>query len=135
MVFSRPGDRSGVGHRAVLQAEDAGADLHRGGGHLGQLRGAAVGGGRSSKQQIDTTIWKSQVIGCLALSWTIVALTMVKGMQVHLTLLVTTLSQSYGKVVYFITLFPYVVLTTFLIMGSQQVRQGWTKLKLSVTAV
>ena len=29
--------------------------------------------------------------------------------------------QSYGKVVYFITLFPYVVLTTFLIMGLQQV--------------
>ena len=29
--------------------------------------------------------------------------------------------QSYGKVVYFITLFPYVVLTTFLIMGLQEV--------------
>ena len=29
--------------------------------------------------------------------------------------------QSYGKVVYFITLFPYIVLTTFLIMGLQQV--------------
>ena len=26
--------------------------------------------------------------------------------------------QSYGKVVYFITLFPYIVLTIFLVMGS-----------------
>jgi len=49
-----------------------------------------------------------EVIGCLALSWTLVAITLVKGMQ------------SYGKVVYFITLFPYIVLTTFLIMGLQQ---------------
>lgn len=75
--------------------------------------------------QAETKVFESQVIGCLALSWTIVALTMVKGMQVHLTLTtVTNLPQSYGKVVYFITLFPYVVLTTFLIMGSQQVRHA-----------
>ena len=49
-----------------------------------------------------------EVLGCLALSWCIIALTLVRGMQ------------SYGKLTYFITLFPYVVLTVFLIMGSQK---------------
>jgi len=47
-----------------------------------------------------------EVIGCLALAWTLVALSLVKGMQ------------SYGKLTYFITLFPYLVLTIFLVMGS-----------------
>ena len=82
------------------------------------------------------------MIGGLALSWTLVAITLVKGMQVgqdlddlhdkfqrfHLinagnsvTVLFFFFFQSYGKVVYFITLFPYIVLTTFLIMGLQQV--------------
>ena len=82
------------------------------------------------------------MIGCLALSWTLVAITLVKGMQVgqdlddlhdkfqrfHLinagnsiTVVFLFFFQSYGKVVYFITLFPYIVLTTFLIMGLQQV--------------
>ena len=82
------------------------------------------------------------MIGCLALSWTLVAITLVKGMQVgqylddlhdkfqrfHLfragnsnTVVFFCFLQSYGKVVYFITLFPYIVLTTFLIMGLQQV--------------
>ena len=77
------------------------------------------------------------MIGCLALSWTLVAITLVKGMQVgqdlddlhdkfqRFHLIITEVFfcflQSYGKVVYFITLFPYIVLTTFLIMGLQQV--------------
>ena len=85
------------------------------------------------------------MIGCLALSWTLVAITLVKGMQVgqylgdlhdkfqrfHLINAGNSITvlffffflffQSYGKVVYFITLFPYIVLTTFLIMGLQQV--------------
>ena len=70
------------------------------------------------------------------------AITLVKGMQVEqylddlddkfqrfhlinarnsITVLFFFFLQSYGKVVYFITLFPYIVLTTFLIMGLQQV--------------
>ena len=85
------------------------------------------------------------MIGCLALSWTLVAITLVKGMQVEqylhdlddlhdkfqrfglisagnsITVVFLFFFQSYGKVVYFITLFPYIVLTTFLIMGLQQV--------------
>ena len=67
----------------------------------------------------------SQVIGCLALAWTLVALSLVKGMQVdggwcHLKCCHNFCchSQSYGKLTYFITLFPYLVLTTFLVMGS-----------------
>ena len=48
-----------------------------------------------------------EIIGCLALCWTIICLCLIKGIQ------------SYGKVVYFITLFPYVVLTTLLIYVSQ----------------
>ncbi len=39
------------------------------------------------------------LIGCLALSWTLICVSLIKGVQ------------SYGKVVYFTTLFPYVVLT------------------------
>ena len=48
--------------------------------------------------------WK--IAGCLLLCWTIVCLSLIKGVQ------------SYGKVVYFTTLFPYVVLTTLLIYAS-----------------
>ena len=43
-----------------------------------------------------------ELVGCLALSWSIVCLSLIKGIQ------------SYGKVVYFTTLFPYVVLTILL---------------------
>ena len=43
-----------------------------------------------------------EIVGCLALSWTLVCLSLIKGIQ------------SYGKVVYFTTLFPYVVLTALL---------------------
>ena len=48
--------------------------------------------------------WK--IAGCLLLCWTIVCLSLIKGVQ------------SYGKVVYFTTLFPYIVLTTLLIYVS-----------------
>jgi len=50
--------------------------------------------------------WK--IIGALALSWTIIALGLAKGVS------------SYGKLSYFITIFPYVVLTTFLVYVSQE---------------
>ncbi len=43
-----------------------------------------------------------EILGCLALSWLIVCLSLIKG------------TKSYGKVVYFTTLFPYVVLTVLL---------------------
>ena len=43
-----------------------------------------------------------EIAGCLALSWSLVCLSLIKGIQ------------SYGKVVYFTTLFPYVVLTALL---------------------
>ena len=65
--------------------------------------------GQSSIGVKDT--WESygscqwEVLGCLALCWVIIAVSLVRGMQ------------SYGKLTYFITLFPYVILTTFLIMG------------------
>ena len=45
-----------------------------------------------------------ELVGCLFLSWSIICATLVKGVQ------------SFGKVVYFTTLFPYVVLTYFLAM-------------------
>ena len=45
-------------------------------------------------------------MGCLALCWLIIAVSLVRGMQ------------SYGKLTYFITLFPYVILTTFLAIGA-----------------
>ena len=45
-----------------------------------------------------------EMIGCLAFCYLLIALSLVKGVQ------------SYGKLSYFITLFPYVILTTFLIM-------------------
>ena len=48
--------------------------------------------------------WK--IAGCLLLCWTLVCLSLIKGVQ------------SYGKVVYFTTLFPYVVLTTLLVYVS-----------------
>lgn len=44
--------------------------------------------------------WK--IAGCLLLCWTLICLSLIKGIQ------------SYGKVVYFTTLFPYVVLTVLL---------------------
>lgn len=43
-----------------------------------------------------------ELVGCLFLSWSIICASLVKGVQ------------SYGKVVYFTTLFPYVVLTILL---------------------
>ena len=43
-----------------------------------------------------------EIVGCLALSWVLICASLIKGIQ------------SYGKVVYFTTLFPYVVLTTLL---------------------
>ena len=46
------------------------------------------------------------ILGCLALSWILICLSLIKGIA------------SYGKVVYFTTLFPYVVLTTLLIYVS-----------------
>ena len=48
------------------------------------------------------------VIGALALSWLLIALSLVRGVA------------SYGKLSYFITLFPYVVLTIFLGFISQK---------------
>ena len=48
--------------------------------------------------------WK--IMGCLLLCWTLVCASLIKGIA------------SYGKVVYFTTTFPYVVLTTFLIYVS-----------------
>ncbi|TRY75205.1 hypothetical protein TCAL_04611 [Tigriopus californicus] len=44
-----------------------------------------------------------EILGCLALSWMLICGSLIKGVQ------------SYGKVVYFTTLFPYVVLAAFLI--------------------
>ena len=46
------------------------------------------------------------LVGCLALSWTLVTLCLIGGIQ------------NYGKVVYFVTTFPYVVLTTLLVYVS-----------------
>ena len=54
-----------------------------------------------------------EMVGCLALCWVIIAASLVKGVQ------------SYGKLSYFITLFPYVILTTFLIMMS--LKPGFSK--------
>ena len=49
-----------------------------------------------------------EMVGCLALCWLLIALSLIKGVQ------------SYGKLSYFITIFPYIILTTFLIvMGLQ----------------
>jgi SNF family Na+-dependent transporter len=56
--------------------------------------------------QYGSPQWK--MIGCLALSWLLIACSLIKGVA------------SYGKLSYFITLFPYVVLTTFLIYVAQQ---------------
>lgn len=44
-----------------------------------------------------------EILGCLALAWILICASLIKGVQ------------SYGKVVYFTTLFPYVVLAAFLI--------------------
>jgi len=71
---------------------------------------------------------RGEMIGCLALTWVIIAASLVKGVQ------------SYGKLSYFITLFPYVILTIFLIMMSLQpgfsngitgfyMKAEWEKLK------
>lgn len=54
-----------------------------------------------------------EMIGCLALCYLIIGLSLVKGVQ------------SYGKLSYFITLFPYVILTTFLIILSLE--DGFSK--------
>ena len=60
----------------------------------------------------DATSWSNwgncnwKIAGCLLLCWTLVCLSLIKGVQ------------SYGKVVYFTTLFPYVILTTMLIYVS-----------------
>ena len=68
--------------------------------------------GQTSIGVVDT--WENygscqwEILGCLALCWVIIAISLVRGMQ------------SYGKLTYFITLFPYVILTIFLIMGSQK---------------
>jgi hypothetical protein len=43
-----------------------------------------------------------ELVGCLALAWAMICLTLIKGIQ------------SYGKVAYVITLSPYVVLTALL---------------------
>ena len=53
-----------------------------------------------------------EIVGCLALSWSLVCLFLIKGIQ------------SYGKVVYFTTLFPYVVLTALL--GYVSTLEGFT---------
>ena len=53
------------------------------------------------------------MIGCLGLCYLIIGLSLVKGVQ------------SYGKLSYFITLFPYVILTTFLIILSLE--EGFSK--------
>ena len=58
----------------------------------------------NSWSQWGSVNWK--IAGCLLLCWTIVCLSLIKGVQ------------SYGKVVYFTTLFPYIVLTTLLIYAS-----------------
>ena len=48
-----------------------------------------------------------ELVGCLALSWVLVCLTLIQGIQ------------SYGKVSYVITLSPYFVLTALLIYAAQ----------------
>lgn len=58
--------------------------------------------------KVDDNSWVNwgemqwEILGCLALSWTIVCIFLSNGIQ------------SYGKVVYFTTLFPYLVLTILL---------------------
>jgi solute carrier family 6 amino acid transporter-like protein 5/7/9/14 len=60
--------------------------------------------------ELDTSInsWTKwggpnwEIMGCLALAWTLIFLSLIKGVA------------SYGKVVYFTTLFPYVILTILL---------------------
>jgi solute carrier family 6 (neurotransmitter transporter, glycine) member 5/9 len=63
-------------------------------------------GGANTWSEYGAPQWK--MIGCLALSWLLIACSLIKGIA------------SYGKLSYFITLFPYVVLTTFLIYVAQQ---------------
>ena len=53
-----------------------------------------------------------EILGCLALSWVIICVFLSKGIQ------------SYGKVVYFTTLFPYVVLT--ILLGYTATLEGFT---------
>ena len=101
------GDQEDRRHRGVLQEEDAGPGHPGGRGHLGQLRGPAVGGrpaflpvlhvsplpcctywlrgrgaGRGRRSALCIADYSLQVIGCLALAWTILALSLVRGMQV-----------------------------------------------------
>ena len=66
------------------------------------LEGEDIGG--TSWSNWGAVNWK--IAGCLLACWTLVCLSLIKGVQ------------SYGKVVYFTTLFPYVVLTTLLIYVS-----------------
>ena len=48
---------------------------------------------------------RAQLVLCLALAWTIVFLALLKGVK------------SFGKVVYFTSLFPYLILTILLFRG------------------
>ena len=73
--------------------------------------GTIIDTDKSSWSKWGNVNWK--IAGCLLLCWTIVCLSLIKGVQ------------SYGKVAYFITLFPYVVLTILLINAATL--PGFTK--------
>ena len=66
--------------------------------------GTIIDTDKSSWSKWGNVNWK--IAGCLLLCWTIVCLSLIKGVQ------------SYGKVAYFTTLFPYVVLTILLIYAA-----------------
>jgi len=68
------------------------------------MNGTLINTDESSWENWGNPNWK--IMGCLLLCWTLVCLSLIKGIS------------SYGKVVYFTTIFPYVVLTTLLIYVS-----------------
>lgn len=68
------------------------------------MGGTKINVTESSWEHWGNPNWK--IMGCLLLCWTLVCASLIKGIA------------SYGKVVYFTTTFPYVVLTTFLIYVS-----------------
>ena len=78
-----------------------------------RVLGLDVVGGHMENDWEDWGNIRWEIVGCLALSWSLVCLSLIKGIQ------------SYGKVVYFTTLFPYVVLTALL--GYVSTLDGFTK--------
>ena len=67
-----------------------------------RVLGLDVLGGHIENNWEDWGNIRWEIVGCLALSWTLVCLSLIKGIQ------------SYGKVAYVITLSPYFVLTFLL---------------------